>query len=287
MCQPCYGAPGVGKALSARTTPAGTSWNHAWSAGGATSPPAATKTSGTPCSTPPPSTSPRAVDTLIIDKERDATDGRARRERLRQGRPQPAARQRRVHELLIVDEANRLKMPALEQLRDHYDRSQLGLILIGMLGIEKRLARYPQLYSRVGFVHHYRRRSADEQAFALARYWPHLGLDNPEDFTCAEAVATITRITSGNFRLTSRLVAQIERILEINQLGTVTKEVVEAARESLVIGVLETRPAWNLHQKQQAPAPWHHSNTTAHSSLSDMLPPPTWKAQSEQPAVAR
>jgi len=141
-------------------------------------------------------------------------------------------------ELLIVDEADRLKMPALEQLRDHYDRSQLGLILIGMPGIEKRLARYPQLYSRVGFVHHYRPLSADEQAFVLARHWPHLGLDDPEDFTTAEAIATITRITSGNFRLTSRLVAQIERILEINQLGTVTKEVVEAARESLVIGIL-------------------------------------------------
>jgi hypothetical protein len=72
----------------------------------------------------------------------------------------------------------------------------------------------------------------------LARHWPHLGLDNPEDFTTAEAIATLTRVTSGNFRLTSRLVAQIERILEINQLGTVTQEVVEAARESLVIGVL-------------------------------------------------
>ena len=64
------------------------------------------------------------------------------------------------------------------------------------------------------------------------------GLGDRTDFTTGEAAATITRITGGNFRLTSRLVTQIERILEINQMTTVTKEVVETARESLVIGVL-------------------------------------------------
>ncbi|MEV4020374.1 AAA family ATPase [Nonomuraea angiospora] len=141
-------------------------------------------------------------------------------------------------ELLIVDEADRLKTAALEQLRDHHDRTGIGLILIGMPGIEKRLARYPQLYSRVGFVHHYKPLSADEQAFVLARHWPHLGLGNSDDFATTEAIAAITRITNGNFRLTTRLVDQIERVLEINQLSTVTKEVVEAARENLVIGIM-------------------------------------------------
>lgn len=59
-----------------------------------------------------------------------------------------------------------------------------------------------------------------------------------DDFTDAEAVAAIVRITSGNFRLIQRLFTQIERILQINELRTVTKEVVEAARESMVIGPL-------------------------------------------------
>jgi DNA transposition AAA+ family ATPase len=51
-----------------------------------------------------------------------------------------------------------------------------------------------------------------------------------------ETVATIIRMTGSNFRLLNRLLTQTERILEINSLRQVTKAVVEAARESLVIG---------------------------------------------------
>ncbi len=140
-------------------------------------------------------------------------------------------------QLVIVDEAQRLKPAALEQLRDLYDRLNFGLVLIGQPGLEKTLARYPQLYSRVGFAHQFRVLSEDETRWLLGQRWSHLGMHiRVDDFTDVEALAAIVRITGGNFRVIHRLLMQIERILEINHLQTVTREVVEKARERLVLG---------------------------------------------------
>ena len=140
-------------------------------------------------------------------------------------------------ELVIIDEAERLSMTALEYLRDLFDRNGFSLILIGMPGIDKRLARYPQLFSRVGFAHSYRSLQDEELTLVLTRRWRQLGIElNNADFTDAQAVAAIVRITGGNFRLVHRLFIQIERILRINGLCTITDDVVDAARSVLVIG---------------------------------------------------
>ena len=99
------------------------------------------------------------------------------------------------------------------------------------------MSRYAQLYSRVGFAHEFRALSPKEMQFILEHHWEWLGLQlDCTDFSDSEAVAAIVRITGGNFRLLQRLFAQIERILKINGLSSLTKEVVEAARECLVIG---------------------------------------------------
>ncbi len=117
-----------------------------------------------------------------------------------------------------------------------FDAADVGVILIGMPGLEKKLARFPQFYSRIGFVHEFRPLGAKEIRELLDRLWAPPGVSLPQQPLDAETVAAIIRITGGNFRLLNRLLTQIERILEINALEQVSKTVVEAARESLVIG---------------------------------------------------
>lgn len=140
--------------------------------------------------------------------------------------------------LVIIDEADRLHLRTLEQVRELYDqRDDWGIILIGMPGLEKKLARYPQLYSRVGFAHEYRPISKDEMFFILEHHWNKLGLElDKKNFANSEAIATVARITNGNFRLIHRLFSQIKRIIKLNELSGISKEVVEAARDCLVIG---------------------------------------------------
>ncbi len=77
----------------------------------------------------------------------------------------------------------------------------------------------------------------EEAHVFLQRQWNQWGLPlQPDSVAEMEAIAAILRITNGNFRLLHRLLAQIERIVQINALRMITKEVVEIARQQLVIG---------------------------------------------------
>ena len=138
-------------------------------------------------------------------------------------------------ELLIIDEADRLKTSGLEQLRDFFDRNDIGMILIGMPGFDRQLARYPQLYSRIGFAHQYRPLDPVDTPEVLEHYWQQLGLTF-DPVKSVEAANTITRITGGNFRLIERIMSQVGRLLSINDLHTISPEIVEAARLTLVVG---------------------------------------------------
>jgi hypothetical protein len=59
--------------------------------------------------------------------------------------------------------------------------------------------------------------------------------DAPAIKVGARQIRPSSRMSGGNFRLLTRLLTQIERILKVNNLNTVSKEIVVAARDSLVI----------------------------------------------------
>lgn len=139
--------------------------------------------------------------------------------------------------LLIIDESDRLKLPSIEQVRDFYDQNNCGLILIGMPGMEKRFSRYGQLYSRIGFVHEFTPLSQEEMMFIIQNHMELINMNfNPNDFKDRETIAAVIQITRGNFRLLNRLLRQVERIMKLNEIQAITKEVIFAARECLVVG---------------------------------------------------
>ncbi len=110
-----------------------------------------------------------------------------------------------------------------EAVARYLSKSWNSLVLLSTSS-RGRAAGSPQAFSR------WLRRSRSQ-------YWRKLGLQlDDADFTDHQAIASIARITGGNFRLLHRLFVQIERILKIKELSLVTDDVVEAARSTLVIG---------------------------------------------------
>ena len=235
----CWGPPGIGKTLSARRYAGSDEWEQ-WQrlVGTNTDPiPARVLDARTALWTPTVTATGHQIDQEVpraCQQVSYAVDYATH------GTVDPfvhtESRSSGLTELLIVDEADRLKTTGLEQVRDYYDRHTMGLVLIGMPGIEKRLARYPQLYSRIGFAHEYRPLSTDELTAVITRRWHTDDLRASTEFDEDVTIAAIARITAGNFRLVDRLLTQIRRVRDINHLDTINTDVVEAARDALLIG---------------------------------------------------
>ena len=78
-----------------------------------------------------------------------------------------------------MDEADRLHMNSVEQIRSIFDEGKAGLVLIGMSGTEKRIARFPQFYSRMGCVHEFRPLDAAQLRQLLESKWARVGVKLP------------------------------------------------------------------------------------------------------------
>lgn len=147
------------------------------------------------------------------------------------------ARGKHHAKMIIIDESERLKPEAFELIREVYDSGKTNFIFIGMPGIEKTMSRFPQLYSRIGFVHIFKNMGNQELKFILENHLSKLNYScKDDDYTDQEVISTVLRITNGNFRLVDRVIKQAIRIMKVNCMTTITKEIVEAARSCLLIG---------------------------------------------------
>ena len=73
--------------------------------------------------------------------------------------------------------------------------------------------------------------------FLFEQKWQELDRQfDKNTFVDVEAMNEIIKITHGNFRLINRIFDQMQRLMQINNLTTLTKELVEAAKDCLVIG---------------------------------------------------
>jgi succinyl-CoA synthetase beta subunit len=94
---------------------------------------------------------------------------------------------------------------------------------------ETRCSLPPVLLALIGFVHEFHPLDAVQVQELLERRWTPTGVVLPKK-------QLLVRMAGGNFRLLTRLLTQIERVLSVNDLQVVSTAVIEAARNSLVIG---------------------------------------------------
>jgi hypothetical protein len=74
-------------------------------------------------------------------------------------------------------------------MRSIFDEGTAGTVLIGMPGIKKRIAQFPQFYLRIGFVHEFGPLDANQAQELLDQRWTPAGVTLPDEKLIPEVVA--------------------------------------------------------------------------------------------------
>jgi hypothetical protein len=146
-----------------------------------------------------------------------------------------AALQTQQVNLIIVDEAHRLKYQALEELRDLHERWNLAVVLIGDPGMERSLPRMFHFADRVRYVEKFEALSLPDVSKYIEKQVEIMAIPRPAE----EVYPLIAAYSRGNPRILGHLFALIQRLLRINNdiVHEMTREVVDTAREMMLIGL--------------------------------------------------
>lgn len=150
------------------------------------------------------------------------------------------ARQTKQVNVIIVDEAHRLRYAAFEEFRDLQEEWGVGMVLIGDPGMERSLARMFHFSDRVRYVERFEPLTIEEMVAYIDKQTELMNIPKPPD----EVYVLISEYCRGNPRKLGHLFALVERLLKINDdlVNSLTAEVVETAREMMLTrtGRLET-----------------------------------------------
>lgn len=129
--------------------------------------------------------------------------------------------------LIIIDEAENLPYKALELIRRIHDKTEVGVLLIGMPALVENLRgnknQYQQLYSRVGV-------SKKLEELTLSDVDSILQATS-HDIKLSESYLEHSK---GNTRVLSKLIMRAARVANINKIELTEKTIAETA-EMLIV----------------------------------------------------
>ena len=134
-----------------------------------------------------------------------------------------------VVDVVIVDEVDGLAQPSLEVLRDVFDRSRVGMVLLGRSGSAERLQKMAALSSRVGVLHAFGSLGQPETRALLEQQVQRMGLSLEEG-----AAEAFVQKTEGNFQDMYLVLCHLDYLLLRHGIYPVTAEVIEEAGDRLL-----------------------------------------------------
>ena len=136
----------------------------------------------------------------------------------------------RFLELIIIDKAQRLPSKCLEAIADFGKNHNLGLVLIGLPGFDRRVRHYEPIDNMIGFYHVFNTPRTEELRAILEARWQSQQITIEDS-----AVQMLEKVTNSNIQKIVNINTEMSRVCELNSISIITSDLVELASKSLLL----------------------------------------------------